>query len=107
MEMFHDYAAERTKLERRLAEDRTGSKDEVNYARLQALEASLNLWLRRVSDAMGRALEQQFYRRYTDEVRLLANKELGQELQPGPALRDGYRPGAGRDAGPAALGQRA
>ena len=28
---------------------------EVNYARLQVLEGSLNLWLRRVSEAMGRS----------------------------------------------------
>jgi hypothetical protein len=76
IQMFHDYSAERAKMDKALAED-SSKGPEVNYARLQALEAALNLWLRRVSEAMGRSLEQQFYRRYVNEVRLLANKQLG------------------------------
>jgi hypothetical protein len=75
--MFHDYAIERRKMDRRLGTDAVGLEASANYARLQALEAGLNLWLRRVSEAMSRSLEQQFYRRYVNELRLLANKQLG------------------------------
>jgi hypothetical protein len=73
--LFRDYAVERQKLDARL----TGVENSppVNYARLQSLEAALNQWLRRASEALGRALEQQFYSQYTNELRLLANKSLG------------------------------
>jgi hypothetical protein len=78
IQMFREYSEERRKLETRLAADNPEeAKDQVNYAKMQALEASLNLWLRRTSEAMGRSLDQQFYRRYTNELRLLANKQLG------------------------------
>ncbi|HEU4752906.1 MAG TPA: hypothetical protein VFU47_07330, partial [Armatimonadota bacterium] len=77
IDMFRQYAAERRKLENRLATDDPGTAGEVNYARLQSLEASLNLWLRRTSEAMARSLENQFYRRYVDELRVMANKDLG------------------------------
>lgn len=77
VQMFRDYAAERKKLDARLGSEGQQQLPEVNYARLQALEASLNLWMRRVSEAMSRSLEQQFYRRYVNELRLLANKQLG------------------------------
>lgn len=77
IQMFRDYAAERRRLEQRLRDqDRPGDAP-VNYSKVQALEAGLNLWLRRVSEAMGRSLEQQFYRRYVNELRLLANRQLG------------------------------
>lgn len=75
--MLKDYAAERRKLEHRLADENPNRAEDVNYARLQALEAALNLWLRRVSEAMARSLEQQFYSRYVNQLRLLANKGLG------------------------------
>jgi len=77
VDMVRDYAAERRKLEAKLgaAEARDGGA--VNYARLQSLEAGLNVWLRRVSEGMARALEQQFYSRYANQLRLLANKQLG------------------------------
>lgn len=77
VQMFTDYAAERRKLENRLGGNDAVAENKVNYARLQTLESSLNVWLRRVSEAMARTLEQQFYSRYVNEVRLLANKELG------------------------------
>ncbi|MBM3458811.1 MAG: hypothetical protein FJX77_09805 [Armatimonadetes bacterium] len=77
VEMMRQYSAERRKLEARLVADQPMGKDDINFARLQTLEVSLNLWLRRVSEAMARALDQQFYRRYANELRLLANKELG------------------------------
>ncbi len=80
--MLKEYTVERRKLDLRLADDApaAAAKDPahaVNYSRLQALEASLNLWLRRVSEGMARALDSQFYSRYADELRLLANKQLG------------------------------
>ena len=75
--MFHEYAVERRKLEGRLQADMPNAQGEVNYSKLQTLEAGLNLWLRRVAEAMARSLEQQFYRRYANELRLLANKQLG------------------------------
>jgi hypothetical protein len=75
--MFQEYAAERRKLEQRLIVDDPGTDGEVNYAKLQSLEASLNLWLRRTSEAMAHSLETQFYRRYVNQLRLLANKDLG------------------------------
>lgn len=75
--MLKDYSTERRKLEKRLGDENPNRADDVNYAKLQSLEATLNLWLRRVSEAMARALEQQFYSRYVNQLRLLANKELG------------------------------
>ncbi len=77
IQMFTDYGVERKKLEMRLAGADQTTSPKVNYARLQSLEAGLNLWLRRVSESMARALEQQFYSRYVNELRLLANKQLG------------------------------
>jgi hypothetical protein len=97
IQMFREYAAERKKLEGSLWEKQgvappaaqatapagmpvvtpVGVVDPVNYGKLQALEAGLNLWMRRVSEAMARMLEQRFYRRYVNELRLLANKQLG------------------------------
>lgn len=75
--MFRTYSNERRKVDVKLMPEDGKKEPTVNYAKLQALEAGLNLWLRRVSEGMARALEQQFYRRYTNEIRLLANKELG------------------------------
>jgi hypothetical protein len=75
--MFEEYTAERRKLEQRLGGPDPGATSDVNYERLQALEASLNLWLRRASESVARVLEQQFYRRYVDQLRLLANRQLG------------------------------
>jgi hypothetical protein len=77
--MLREFARERKRLETRFGDEMPAVrlKEEVNYSRLLAIEASLNTWLRRVSEAMSRALEQQFYRRYASELRLLANKELG------------------------------
>jgi hypothetical protein len=77
IQMFREYSVERRKLEERLAADVPTREETVNYSKLQTLEAGLNLWLRRVSEAMARSLEAQFYRRYVNEIRLLANKELG------------------------------
>jgi hypothetical protein len=74
--MLKDFAAERRKLDNRLVIDNQNAGQAVNYSKLQSLEASLNLWMRRVSEAMGRSLEQQFYSRYVNQLRLLANKEL-------------------------------
>lgn len=76
IQMFKEYAGERKKLDVALNNERD-QRGPVNYAKLQTLEASLNLWMRRVSEAMARALEQQFYNRYVNELRVLANKELG------------------------------
>jgi len=76
VQMLREYTAERRKLDIRLSDDDLQSGS-INYAKLQTLEAGLNLWLRRVSEAMARSLEQHFYRRYANELRLLANKELG------------------------------
>lgn len=75
--MFHDYAEQRELLDQRLKAQDQDTGPPVNYAKLETLEAGLNLWLRRASEAMSRALEQQFYDRYVDELRLLANKQLG------------------------------
>jgi hypothetical protein len=77
VDMIKQYAVERRKLEQRLYREDTRVTSDVNYARLQSLEATLNLWLRRVSEAMARSLEQQFYSRYVGQLRVLANKELG------------------------------
>ncbi len=75
--MFHEYADERTRLDQWLNAPDDKGLPPVNYARLEMLEASLNLWLRRGSEAMARALEQQFYNHYVDQLRLLANRQLG------------------------------
>jgi hypothetical protein len=74
--MFHAYAEERTKVDQRLNAANTNTVQEVNYAKLQTLEAGLNQWLRRGSEALSRALEQQFYNHYVDQLRLLANRQL-------------------------------
>jgi hypothetical protein len=75
--MLKEYSEERRKLDTQFGMEDGALTAKVNYAKLQSLEAGLNLWLRRVSEAMGRSLEQQFYRRYVDELRLLANRQLG------------------------------
>jgi hypothetical protein len=75
--LFREYGATRQRLDLRLSESVPADGARVNYARLQTLEASLNLWLRRASEAMSRALDQQFYSRYVEQLRLLANKNLG------------------------------
>lgn len=75
--MFHDYAEDRAKLDQRLAATDVKTMQSANYAKLEMLEAGLNLWLRRGSEAMSRALEQQFYDRYVNQIRLLANRQLG------------------------------
>jgi len=77
VEMFKEYTQERAKLDARLGQEEQYLGPIPSYDKLQTLEASLNLWLRRVSEGMARSLEAQFYRRYTNELRLLANKELG------------------------------
>ncbi len=77
IDMFREYNEERLKVDRLLLVKGTEPPPEVNYEKLQALEANLNLWLRRASEALARALEQQFYNRYVDQLRLLANKQLG------------------------------
>lgn len=74
--LFHSYAEERAKVDHRLTADNTNTTGDVNYAKLQALEAALNQWLRRGSDALSRALEQQFYNHYVDQIRLMANRQL-------------------------------
>ena len=74
-QMFQEYTLERAKLEKELAGVKTATP--VNYARLQSLEGSLNLWLRRVSESMARALEERHYSRYATDLRLLANRRLG------------------------------
>jgi hypothetical protein len=73
--LFRDYSAERAKLDASLAGDPGAAP--VNFAKLQNLETTLNLWLRRSAEALGRSLEGQFYSQYTNELRLLANKSLG------------------------------
>lgn len=75
--MLKEYSEERRKLDVQFGAEDGALTAKVNYAKLQSLEAGLNLWLRRVSEAMARSLEQQFYRRYVDELRLLANRQLG------------------------------
>ncbi len=77
IEMMKLYSKERQKLDGLLGAANQNGVGEVNFGQLQALEVSLNLWLRRSAEAMARALEQHFYRRYANELRLLANKELG------------------------------
>src|SRR5579872_483064 len=75
--MIKTYADDRASLDNQF---RTGSKapaQPANYERLEMLEAALNQWLRRGSEALGRALEQQFYNHYVDQLRLLANRQLG------------------------------
>jgi|GEM_PF-3497810 len=74
--MFHAYAEERAKVDRRLNIENTNAVQEVNYEKLQMLEAALNQWLLRGSEALSRALEQQFYNHYVDQLRLLANRQL-------------------------------
>lgn len=74
--MFHAYAEERAKVDRRLTADNANTVAEVNYGKLQMLEAALNQWLMRGSEALSRALEQQFYNHYVDQLRLLANRQL-------------------------------
>jgi len=74
-QMFRQYTLERRRLERQLRGEPLDKP--VNYARLQGLEGGLNLWLRRVSEAMGRALEERHYSRYANDLRLLANRRLG------------------------------
>lgn len=73
--LFREYTTERRALDAVLAGMEGAAP--VNYAKLQSLETSLNLWLRRSAEALGRALEQQFYSQYTNELRLLANRTLG------------------------------
>ena len=75
--MLKEYSDERRKLDTQFGMEDGALTAKVNYAKLQTLEAGLNQWLRRVSEAMARSLEQQFYRRYVDELRLLANRQLG------------------------------
>ncbi len=75
--MIHAYALERGKLSAYMdAKDQEGASG-INYAKLETLEASLNLWLRRASEAMSSSLEQQFYSGYVEQLRLLATKALG------------------------------
>jgi len=77
IQMIHSYAAERGKLSAYMdAPDQAGASH-INYARIETLEASLNLWLRRASEAMSSSLEQQFYSGYVEQLRLLATKALG------------------------------
>lgn len=77
LQMIHAYATERSKLTAYMdAPDQDGASH-INYARIETLEASLNLWLRRASEAMSSALEQQFYSGYVEQLRLLATKALG------------------------------
>jgi hypothetical protein len=76
-EMFHEYADERAKLDQQLRVGEVKGQAPANYAKLEMIEAALNLWLRRGSEAMSRALEQQFYNHYVDQLRLLANRQLG------------------------------
>ena len=75
--MIHSYATERAKLSAYMdAPDQAGASN-INYSKIETLEASLNLWLRRASEAMSSALEQQFYSGYVEQLRLLATKALG------------------------------
>jgi len=73
--LLREFTQERRRLELALSGGATDGAP--NYARLQAIEATLNLWLRRVSEAMARALETHFYSRYANELRLLADRRLG------------------------------
>jgi hypothetical protein len=75
--MFREYADERAKMDQRLGAADLKGLPAVNYSRLEMIESGLNLWLRRGSEAMSRALEQQFYNHYVDQLRLLANRQLG------------------------------
>lgn len=75
--MFHEYDEERRKVDQSLSEDNPNSVAPVNYGKLEMLEAALNQWLRRGSEALSRALQQQFYNHYVDHLRLLATRQLG------------------------------
>jgi hypothetical protein len=75
--MIHAYAAERGKLSAYMDAKNQEGASGINYAKLETLEASLNLWLRRASEAMSSSLEQQFYSGYVEQLRLLATKALG------------------------------
>jgi hypothetical protein len=77
IKMFHEYSEDRVKLDQRLSGADVKGIPSVNYAKLEMLEAGLNVWLRRGSEAMSRALEQQFYGHYVDQIRMLANRQLG------------------------------
>jgi hypothetical protein len=77
--LFTAYADERARLESNLRT--SDALQPVNYAKLQSIEAALNTWLRRVAEALSRALEEHFYSRYTEDIRLLANKRLGREAR--------------------------
>jgi len=72
--MFRDYTDERLKLESNAAAGMP-----VNYAKLQSLESRLNRWLRRVSEVTARSLDEQFYQKYVNDVRLLADKRLNHQ----------------------------
>ncbi|MBI3911911.1 MAG: hypothetical protein HY320_13390 [Armatimonadetes bacterium] len=73
--VFEEYCRERRRVEAALAGLPVDGIP--NYTKLQGLEAALNLWLRRVSEAMSRALDTYFYSRYANELRLLADRKLG------------------------------
>jgi hypothetical protein len=75
--MFHDYADERSKMDTQLKTGDPSSLPGVDYGKLQMLESGLNLWIRRGCEAMARTLEQQFYNHYVDQIRVLANRQLG------------------------------
>ena len=77
IQMIKGYASERGKLSAYMDSPNQSGASNVNYARMETLEASLNLWLRRASEAMSSALEQQFYSGYVEQLRLLATKTLG------------------------------
>jgi hypothetical protein len=77
LSMFESYDAERVQVDRRLNAANGNMIAPVNYGKLEMLEAALNQWLRRGSEAMSRALEEQFYNHYVDQLRLLASRQLG------------------------------
>lgn len=77
VEMLRAYTEARAQVDRRLAARNQLGEAAGSYEELQALEASLNVWLRRSSEAMARALESHFYRRYVEQLRVLANSQLG------------------------------
>jgi hypothetical protein len=77
IQLFRQYAEQRRVVETRLAADNPmGAAD---YQKLMSTESALNVWLRRVSEGMASALQQKFYNRYVQEIRLLANKKLSQD----------------------------
>lgn len=76
IQMIHQYAEERGKLSAYLEAPDQSKAAAVNYAKLETLESGLNLWLRRASEAMSRALDEQFYSGYVEQLRLLANRTL-------------------------------